>query len=405
MKILRKIRLFPQKKENCSSIYTQEKFIEVLKRERLKTHRYGTTFSLIIFDATADSEKYKIFDDLVKVLLERVRATDEIGWYSNDRIGLFLPGTPPECAKKLADEILFKNSKDKQLVYEIDYYPKEKNSNGHKDLNNSSDCQCEKIIPENDKDMFVLEHSKIDEILASPMPAWKRCLDIFFSGFGLIIFFPVFLFIGILIKIVSPGPILFKQTRVGFHKKPFNCLKFRTMEVNADTSIHKNHLQALMRNDCEEMVKLDNQDNRIIPFGRILRKSGFDELPQLINILLGDMSLVGPRPCTLYEASEYRSWQHRRFDAKPGLTGLWQVSGKNKTSFIEMIRLDIRYSIKRGLLNDLWILIRTFPAVFDQVFDRLPPKKNETKTGKYEKSYKNRSGWLRILGSKSHSKF
>jgi exopolysaccharide production protein ExoY len=142
---------------------------------------------------------------------------------------------------------------------------------------------------------------------------------------------------------------------------------------------------------------------RIIPFGKILRKTGLDELPQLINILLGDMSLVGPRPCTVYEASEYSIWQHRRFDTKPGLTGLWQVSGKNRTSFLEMMRLDIGYTISKSLIKDIWILVRTFPAVCGQIFDHIPKKKKRNRC--YEESCKYRRSWLWILGSKFHSKF
>jgi lipopolysaccharide/colanic/teichoic acid biosynthesis glycosyltransferase len=172
--------------------------------------------------------------------------------------------------------------------------------------------------------------------------------------------------------------VLFKQERVGFRKKPFVCLKFRTMKIEADTVVHKQYLCDLIKDENKTMVKLDEKDPRIIPFGKILRKTGLDELPQLINILLGDMSIVGPRPCTSYELSEYRTWHQRRFDTKPGLTGLWQVNGKNKTTFVEMMRLDIGYSISKSLLKDLWILIKTFPAVCAQVFDRFPKEERRS---------------------------
>jgi lipopolysaccharide/colanic/teichoic acid biosynthesis glycosyltransferase len=142
------------------------------------------------------------------------------------------------------------------------------------------------------------------------------------------------------------------------------------MHVNADTTPHRDYVQGLI-NDEKIMTKLDNgKDRRIIPFGNLLRATGIDELPQLINVLLGDMSLVGPRPCLPYEVQEYSPWQMRRFDAVPGLTGLWQVSGKNRTTFKEMMRLDIGYAKKRAFLLDMMIFLRTIPAIAMQVADR-----------------------------------
>jgi lipopolysaccharide/colanic/teichoic acid biosynthesis glycosyltransferase len=181
---------------------------------------------------------------------------------------------------------------------------------------------------------------------------------------------PLFLLVALLIKVVSPGPILFRQERVGYLGRVFTIWKFRTMHVNADTAVHQQYLRELI-NDEKELTKLDDgKDDRIIPFGRILRAAGIDELPQLINVLLGDMSLVGPRPCMPYEAREFRPWQTRRFDTVPGLTGLWQVSGKNRTTFKEMMRLDIAYTKKRALLLDAKIFLLTIPAILDQIVDK-----------------------------------
>jgi lipopolysaccharide/colanic/teichoic acid biosynthesis glycosyltransferase len=157
---------------------------------------------------------------------------------------------------------------------------------------------------------------------------------------------------------------------VGYLGKVFTIWKFRTMHLNADTTIHKEYLRELINNE-KSMTKLDNdRDKRIIPFGRILRVSGIDELPQLFNVLLGDMSLVGPRPCIPYEAKEFDPWQMQRFDTVPGLTGLWQVSGKNKTTFKQMMRLDIAYAKKRAFPMDMKIFLKTLPAVIDQVVER-----------------------------------
>ncbi|TFH31917.1 MAG: sugar transferase [Deltaproteobacteria bacterium] len=202
------------------------------------------------------------------------------------------------------------------------------------------------------------------------IPLWKRAIDILGSLVAILLLSPLLLVVALLIKIVSPGPALFWQKRVGYLGRVFTMWKFRTMHVNTDTTLHQNYLRELIRNE-KEMTKLDHiRDPRIIPFGGILRATGIDELPQLINVLLGDMSLVGPRPCLPYEAYEYHSWQMRRFDAVPGLTGMWQVSGKNRTTVKEMMRLDIGYARKRAFLLDVMIVLKTIPAIVVQVADR-----------------------------------
>ena len=169
------------------------------------------------------------------------------------------------------------------------------------------------------------------------------------------------------IKLVSPGPVFFKQERIGRRRKRFACLKFRTMKVGTNTLPHQQHLKELLKSDAP-MTKMDAAgDSRLIPFGTLLRATGLDELPQLINILRGEMSLVGPRPCTAYELASYQPWHYARFDALPGLTGLWQVSGKNRTTFTEMINLDIGYVTNRSLWMDLKIMAATFSTLVSQV--------------------------------------
>lgn len=198
-------------------------------------------------------------------------------------------------------------------------------------------------------------------------------MDIVGSLLGLFLLSPIFLLIAVLIKVVSPGPILFSQERVGHGLKRFICLKFRTMKVDIDISVHRDHVRNLIRSAAsnggeDPLVKLDSSnDSRIVPLGRILRQSGLDELPQLINVLRGEMSLVGPRPCLAYEAEEYLQWQRRRFDALPGLTGLWQVSGKNRTTFTEMMRLDIAYEDKKSVWLDMTLLLRTLPVIMVEI--------------------------------------
>jgi lipopolysaccharide/colanic/teichoic acid biosynthesis glycosyltransferase len=164
---------------------------------------------------------------------------------------------------------------------------------------------------------------------------------------------------------------LFRQERVGLLGRPFTCLKFRTMQANAVTTGHQGYLQTLM-NSNEPMTKMDLMgDARLIRGGSILRATGLDELPQLINVLRGEMSIVGPRPCVPYEYANYLPWQKRRFDCVPGLTGLWQVSGKNKTTFNQMIEMDIKYAQKKSLGFDLWIMVRTIPAIIGQLVEMI----------------------------------
>jgi lipopolysaccharide/colanic/teichoic acid biosynthesis glycosyltransferase len=176
-------------------------------------------------------------------------------------------------------------------------------------------------------------------------------------------------FVGILIKIVSPGPSLFRQERIGCRGKPFTIFKFRTMVVNADTGVHQGHLNRLMDSNAP-MKKLDAAgDPRLIPCGLMLRSLGLDELPQIFNVIRGEMSLVGPRPCVPYEYANYTPQHRRRLEAVPGLTGLWQVNGKNRTTFQEMVDFDVSYSQNKSLLLDLKILFRTIPAIISQTKD------------------------------------
>jgi len=198
---------------------------------------------------------------------------------------------------------------------------------------------------------------------------WKRALDVGLILLALPVLIPLALVIAAIIRVVSCGPVLFQQERVGYLGGKFMCLKFRTMFVGADTVSHQGHLHQLINSDAP-MVKMDfHGDSRIILFGRWLRSSGLDELPQLINVLRGEMSLVGPRPCLPYESEEYLPWQKERFNAVPGLTGLWQVSGKNRTTFAQMMRLDIEYARNRSLWLDLKIILKTIPALLVQMWE------------------------------------
>ncbi len=211
------------------------------------------------------------------------------------------------------------------------------------------------------------------------VPGWKRFLDLSCILLSLPLWLPVMTLISLAIMIVSPGPILFRQERIGYRGRRFSCLKFRTMVVGADTSVHQSHLHSLI-NSQAPMKKMDVAgDPRLIALGALLRSMGLDELPQIINVLRGDMSLVGPRPCVPYEYEAYRPWQKERFKGLPGLTGLWQVSGKNKTTFEEMIHLDIAYLRSKSIWLDLGIMLKTVPTLLQQVKELLTQLKDPVK--------------------------
>jgi lipopolysaccharide/colanic/teichoic acid biosynthesis glycosyltransferase len=218
----------------------------------------------------------------------------------------------------------------------------------------------------------------LDHVFVRPVPVWKRGMDILGAAVGLLLLSPLFFVVALYIKLVSPGPVFFRQQRVSYSGRTFTFWKFRTMHCNADTNCHRDYWRTLIHGDpekgCEIPMAKQDQNPQIIPYGNILRKSCIDELPQLVNVLFGDMSLVGPRPPIPYEVEEYQTWNTCRFDARPGMTGLWQVSGKNRLTFKEMVRLDIRYSRSFSLWLDLKILFLTPWAIVTQILDGLRSK-------------------------------
>src|SRR5437016_1403759 len=201
------------------------------------------------------------------------------------------------------------------------------------------------------------------------VPGWKSALDITCILLALPIWLPLMILLMLITRLASPGPIFYRQKRVGLGGRHFSIWKFRTMKVSAETQSHERHLEELIRVN-RPMTKLDAiGDPRLAPFGRILRASGLDELPQIFNVLCGEMSLVGPRPCLPNEFAKYEPWQRERVNALPGLTGLWQVSGKNKTTFNEMIRMDLSYLNSMSILLDLKIMLKTCAVVAEQLLE------------------------------------
>lgn len=196
---------------------------------------------------------------------------------------------------------------------------------------------------------------------------WKRPLDLLLIALLLPIWAPVMMVIALWIKLASPGPVIYRQERIGLRKKRFTIYKFRSMKVSAETRLHESYLMHLIKSDAP-MTKLDQAgDERLIPLGRLLRAAGLDELPQVFNVIRSEMSLVGPRPCTPQEFEHYQPCHFARVDVLPGLTGYWQVNGKNKTTFSEMIEMDIFYARNFSLALDLAILARTGAVVMNEL--------------------------------------
>src|SRR5258705_544377 len=207
-----------------------------------------------------------------------------------------------------------------------------------------------------------------DNPLISPrgaLPLWKRGLDFACLLLAAPALVPLMAFIALAIRLSSRGPVLFRQERIGLRGRPFVFFKFRTMKHAAETRSHEAYLKSLIGSNVP-MKKLDEEDDRVLRVGVLLRASGLDELPQVLNVIRGEMSLVGPRPCIRYEYEKYQPEQRERFEAVPGLTGLWQVGGKNNTTFREMIDLDVRYARNLSLWQELSILFRTFPVLLQQ---------------------------------------
>jgi lipopolysaccharide/colanic/teichoic acid biosynthesis glycosyltransferase len=195
--------------------------------------------------------------------------------------------------------------------------------------------------------------------------AARRGLDLVIGSMLLLVLSPLLIAVAVAVRLDSPGPALFRQRRVGLGQREFTLLKFRSMRADADSADHEKYVSALINgngtgsaDEGSDLYKLVG-DHRVTRVGETIRRWSIDELPQLINVVLGDMSLVGPRPTTPYEVAEYPAWYFDRFSVKPGLTGLWQVSGRNERTYEEMVRIDIEYVETRTVRLDLAILVQT----------------------------------------------
>jgi exopolysaccharide biosynthesis polyprenyl glycosylphosphotransferase len=335
-------------------------FAGILIRERKRADRSNEPFVVVVIEMVANGRAR--WRHAIEALAGVQRDTDIVGWFKRERVlAMVLPHTPAATTtgpRALEDAVRAELAKrfDAETLRAIWV-----GVHVHSPDRTSNVPGAEPVEP--------LLKACAPRRPMSLTTLGKRALDIVGSALLLLVLAPVLLLIAALIKLTSPGPVFFRQVRVGEHAKPFTMLKFRSMRVDADDRVHREYVRSLIAAGgqgtaaTEGVFKMTN-DARVTPIGRILRKTSLDELPQFINVLLGSMSLVGPRPPIPYEVEQYKAWHHRRvLDAKPGITGLWQVTGRSRTTFDEMVRLDLRYARTCSLWMDIKILLATPRAV------------------------------------------
>lgn len=370
----RHIGTTPQNKS--SFVFSALEFDTILRSERARVDRSGNRFSLIALEVERYLGAEKELNRFLYALRSRLRNTDQLGWLDNRTIGILLPNTELEGAwvfvvKFERDYFGHKPPAPFTVYCYPEHWLKNGNGSGMRDRNQDL---SQRINGNGNERSFKMISRKMEHALVGDLPRWKRVLDVTGSLLALILSSPLFLILSAYIKLVSPGPVFFKQERVGYRGQKFCFVKFRTMDIDNNSRSHRMYLKELIASD-KPMEKLDeSKDPRIIFGGRVIRKACLDELPQLINVLKGEMSLVGPRPCLPYEAAEYLRWHTHRFDILPGLTGLWQVSGKNSLTFKNMIRLDISYSRNVSIGLDMKILLMTMPAIIGFIIEAIMNK-------------------------------
>jgi lipopolysaccharide/colanic/teichoic acid biosynthesis glycosyltransferase len=323
----------------------EEDFHRTIARERRRSERSQRPFVLLLIDTAspeADAEQGRLLLELLSALQGATRETDVTGWYkTNAVVGIMFTEIPLDNDAVLST-ILSRIGTVVRDRFDTDHYSRVKFSfHVFPDDWNSQDPGR----PSNPTLYPDLEKRQTSNRMSR---ATKRMIDVLGSLSLLMVLSPVFVLIAAAIKLSSRGPVLFRQKRIGEHGTAFTFLKFRSMYVNNDASQHKEYVRQLIAGQV----------------GRVLRRTSLDELPQLINVLCGQMSLVGPRPPLPYEVEAYATWHRRRLlEAKPGITGLWQVHGRSRVEFDDMVRLDLRYARDCSPLLDLKILLQTPKAV------------------------------------------
>jgi len=358
----------PQNGLELKEVLTEEVFRRMISLERKRSERTQRPFVLLLMDTgrTQPTEKNgRILLDILSTLESATRETDIMGWYEmNSAVGVVF--TEITLDNKLIfstilariSEVLrgrLTSEEFSQIKFSFHLFPEEWDPTNPERQSNPT------LYPDLHKRNGANRLGR----------AMKRGTDICGSLLLLIVLSPVFFAIAAAIKLTSRGPVLFRQQRIGEHGKAFTFLKFRSMYVNNDASQHKEYVRKLIAGQADQQTNAEGEgifkltnDPRITPVGNFLRRTSLDELPQFLNVLRGDMSLVGPRPPEPYEVETYATWHRRRvLEAKPGITGLWQVQGRSRVGFDEMVRLDLRYARNCSPWLDLKILVQTPRAV------------------------------------------
>lgn len=349
--------------------YDEPVFAEVLRLERKRAERSGRPFLLMLIDVRKIVHRRDgkdVFEKIISQLNLHTRETDIKGWQAyKSVIGIIFTEVGEHDKDFIIDRItqrvrnslfyVIESSPFRAINFSMKWFP-----NGEK----ADEDHTYEANPLFYPDLLEKALYKVFSLYV------KRVIDIIGGIVGLIIFSPLFLIVPILIKVTSPGPVFFRQERLGQLGKKFVFLKFRTMHIDNDDGIHRNYISNLIDGgniSCDDSEKPGNEgsfkirnDPRVTMVGKFLRRTSLDELPQFINVLKGEMSLVGPRPPIPYECDKYKLWHMKRvIEVKPGITGLWQVEGRSSTSFDEMVRLDLKYIREWSLWLDVKILLKT----------------------------------------------
>lgn len=368
----------PPRRRHVHELYTPDQMIAVLRRERARSDRQHVGFSIVLFRLDDEPLKKRTLLRLATIILKCIRETDELGCYDDRTLCAVLPDTASAGAAMLVQRVK-KETVSKQFhpICTIYTYPDPPSGGGRTTFNDRIDgdgtgmlapdapeVEIELAATEVDytqppTDVRSLSVHAMSELFAEPLPWWKRLLDVAVATTAIALSSPLMIAAAIAIKFSSSGPIIFAQRRTGLGNNTFTIFKFRTMRVGAEAEQAK--LRAVSEQDGPAFKLTD--DPRVFPVGKLLRKSSIDELPQLFNVLLGDMTLVGPRPLPVKEADACVQWQQRRHDVTPGLTCIWQVEGRSRVKFDEWMRMDMRYARRRSILKDLALVAKTIPAV------------------------------------------
>ena len=361
----------PQNLLDSNEILSEEAFRRMISIERKRSERSQRPFVLLLIDtgrSQSGDKQARVLLDMLSALQGATRETDITGWYTTNSVAgaMFTEIVLDNDNNAVLSTILSRIGSLLREKLDTDQFSRVKFSfHVFPDDWDSQDPER----PSNPTLYPDLEKRQESNRLSR---ATKRIIDVLGSLSLLALLSPVFLAIAVAVKLTSEGPVLFRQKRIGEHGTPFTFLKFRSMYTDNDSSQHKEYVRQLIAGQAakqptdgngEGVFKLTD-DPRITPLGSFLRRTSLDELPQFLNVLRGEMSLVGPRPPVPYEVEAYATWHRRRLlEAKPGITGLWQVEGRSRVGFDDMVRLDLRYARNCSPWLDLKILIQTPKAV------------------------------------------